>query len=229
MKPSERLAEYGEAYTTCLDKNNYDKAKQILLEAIDFIKGCYREVDEDNRNQLYYWAILFRGLLDYVSIIEIAIQDHWADDKKLVEKVWDWTWGCKDRLDFCSSYIGGKSMQTAKDFIANILEFYNNNFGIGIYNSPDILIKKSECSICGVKIRKCEHMLGRLYNGIRCQEIVKDFEVNSISLVKNPHDPRCRIWPWNFKNKNTYEAAVICFFRIDDFFFDDNWKKDFAN
>ena len=59
--------------------------------------------------------------------------------------------------------------------------------------SPGMIIKHSECSICGKEYGDCNHIRGRAYMGRFCSRILKDVEVIEVSYVNEPANKRCRV------------------------------------
>ena len=59
--------------------------------------------------------------------------------------------------------------------------------------SPEIIIRKWECSICHRDLEKCVHEVGKFYNNKKCVAIARDIEFTGVSIVDNPEDSRCRI------------------------------------
>ena len=47
------------------------------------------------------------------------------------------------------------------------------------------------CSICGASDFQCDHVPGRRYEGRFCQRVIVEFNLEEISLVTVPRDPRC--------------------------------------
>lgn len=62
-----------------------------------------------------------------------------------------------------------------------------------MFFSPGMIIKYSECSICGKEYGECNHVRGRAYMGRFCSRILKDFEVKEVSLVSEPASKHHRI------------------------------------
>lgn len=59
--------------------------------------------------------------------------------------------------------------------------------------SAAIIIRESECSICGQDPEDCEHISGRIYNGERCHRIVTRADVDHIAVVSRPNHFDARI------------------------------------
>lgn len=47
------------------------------------------------------------------------------------------------------------------------------------------------CSICGAADFGCDHISGRSYDGIRCHRVITRWNVDEVSIVRRPRDPRC--------------------------------------
>lgn len=62
-------------------------------------------------------------------------------------------------------------------------------FPYKIFASPEIIYRKSECSICRTVVSpwsKCNHKKGHVYFGEECSHIVTESEFLGMALVKNP-------------------------------------------
>ena len=228
MKIKSELIDLGEKFAGYLSVKEYGKAKELLINGIEHTRGALNNPSfpDEEKTELYYWAILFRGLIDYVCLVELVSKEQWALKNENVERAWELICDAKKRFGFCTGTIEGPSMEKARSFLASMEIFFLENFGSGYYSSPEILIKTTECSICGLDLIICEHIPGRIYAGKRCRSIAKDLELKAVSIVHNPHDPRCRIWPWHVKGADQIESCIIYAGAFDDFIMNDNWKAD---
>lgn len=60
--------------------------------------------------------------------------------------------------------------------------------------SPGMVIGASECSICGLEPRDCDHIKGRAYDGAVCYRIIKQVrEILEVSFVARPAQPDARL------------------------------------
>ena len=59
--------------------------------------------------------------------------------------------------------------------------------------SPEMIIKKWECSICHKDFEECSHEVGKQYGNETCKTIARGIEFTSLSVVSMPADPRCAI------------------------------------
>lgn len=80
--------------------------------------------------------------------------------------------------------------------IVNLLLQYEGLYPYMFFISPEVVIEKSHCSICGRSMRDfdCSHRIGMLYWGKLCYEVFdKVNKIPSLSLVEHPRDKRCVI------------------------------------
>lgn len=61
-----------------------------------------------------------------------------------------------------------------------------------VFLSSGIIIKRQECSICGLDYDECEHIVWKPYMGKFCSIIAREFELDHVAIVKDPADKRCR-------------------------------------
>jgi len=62
-----------------------------------------------------------------------------------------------------------------------------------VFLSPGMIIRYSECSICGKEYGECNHVRGKAYMGKFCSRILKDIEVEEVSFVNEPASKRHRV------------------------------------
>lgn len=75
------------------------------------------------------------------------------------------------------------------DFIKDRVEAFQALFPYKIFFSPEMIVKRYECSICGNAITPwsdCQHEIGKVYMGKCCFRIAKDCKLVSISMVTTP-------------------------------------------
>lgn len=75
------------------------------------------------------------------------------------------------------------------NFIGRMIERWQDLYPYRVFFSPEFLKKKILCSICKKVITPrshCGHDKGLLYDGEQCYHIVDEFDLLSISIVKDP-------------------------------------------
>lgn len=78
--------------------------------------------------------------------------------------------------------------------IVDLLHAYETLYPYKVFASSEMVITKSECSICGKPFQslECPHIKGNLYWGEPATEIVKEIkEFQAVALVTHPLDKRC--------------------------------------
>ena len=200
------------------------EARDAGQSLIDKCKGMIkrsRDTSPPGLVKAYLFAVLFRGLQDFTDLVLTTTSPDWIRKPETVEKAWDHLWDAKDRLAYVANACSHKTLTWVIAELASLEKEFLRVFGPGLYWSPEIIAKTEICTACSQDFRSCNHIAGRIYNGIRCAKIPRDIEAKAVSVVQHPVDPRCRIWPWQLKEeKGHYEIVGTCIltaFRIDDF------------
>ncbi len=55
------------------------------------------------------------------------------------------------------------------------------------------LISKSNCNVCGMDYRECNHITGNTYENIECVNEITQFDLAEVSIVTNPANNLCNI------------------------------------
>ena len=105
--------------------------------------------------------------------------------------------------------------------LAHIEEFVKKWQGLYPYKvfcSPEYIIKKKECSICGKEqnpFSGCKHIAGKIYGGEMCYSIVKDIDFLALALVTNPDQKYSAVY-FDMYNPKRYEVLEYFVPRIKD-------------
>ena len=78
--------------------------------------------------------------------------------------------------------------------IIDLLTCYECLYPYKFFCSSEMVIEKSECSICGKPSQdlSCPHIKGRIYWGeVATEKILKVKEYQAVAIVRNPADKRC--------------------------------------
>jgi hypothetical protein len=213
--------------------SQFIEAAKVAAETVDLLKRALKASENasaDDLNEIYLRAIFFRGLFDLCIIERVMEQENWDQDHALLDYVWTKYWDCKDRFDFSRPLFGGALVEHIDRTLQRLSNYYLERFGPGRYMSADLMIKTRLCSVCREDLRGCDHVPGRLYGGILCRGIPVGIEPVGASLVENPKDPRCRIWPWDFDSeKGIIKATILTVHELDDFIGNDGWVNETPN
>jgi hypothetical protein len=204
-------------------KNDYTTSVALVNDFVKIVKPLYNnrsfgETDMELYTFLYVFLILAKGLGDVAELAQNTQDSSWSVDNTKTEAVWYQLWDAKERLDYFQTHCLEPGFVANLQSQLNELEnFFYDAFGRGIYASPEIIIKKATCNVCGLNIKGCCHIPGNVYGGIPCKEKVEDMEFRTISLVQNPHDMRCRMWQWNMTPDMRVSGRFMNLETIDTF------------
>lgn len=213
----EALHKWQDAYFS----RDFARCTTICEAYLSELKDRYlaNEFKGEEATWVYVFLILIKGLNDMSDLAEATMDPGWIENDKKVEAIWCKLWITRDRFDFFQAHcLEPNILKRFTSRLDGLESFFYDEFGAGLYFSPEIRIKKSKCSVCDKNIKACEHLIGNVYEGKHCQEVVVDAEFQTISIVKSPHDMRCRIWPWNVeRDEMTVKGMFMCLETIDDF------------
>lgn len=213
-------------------KQEFEFVKAKLLEEIKIYRDKFLALNqvgnEEAKNSILLMGILHKAFYELVEVIMFMKDEKWLLDKIIVKLTWHKLWNCKERIDFVSYYIDGEFINWVCTIIKIIDEEFLEYFGHGKYSSPTIVCKSIICNICRDDFRKCSHRAGKIYNGSICSPVKDISKVEDVSIVHNPQDPRCRIWPWELDENRgqngdidiQIRTTVMVAFRLDDFLTD---------
>lgn len=214
-----------ERWSIKISKKQYEEARLI---AANNVKLCRKiilfdpNVSEQIKNISLAYGIGFRGLEELTDLAEIAAEFEWYQNHKSVEHAWFLLQNCKDRFE--SSFPSIPIPKNIKETIYSFIEVLNTDFltlfGSGLYVSPEIIIKKSVCSICKRDFRTCPHLPNHVYSGKICRmEPTEILPGDCVVILSHPKDPRCRLWPWHIEKDGSiiHDVPLIISFKVDDF------------
>lgn len=201
---------------------DYSACRKIAEQVISELKTVYREKSfgeiSDFYNMIYVCLIYFKGLTDILTLVDYTADQHWPEDHEKTEAIWYGLWDAIERLEYVDSHYSDKSLCSALlEQLRRLESNFYDNFGRGLYASPEILIKKATCTICGENIKACSHITGVIYNGVPCRENAEDFTLHGVSLVNSPHDMRCRVWPWKMQKDGHFDVRIMNLNQLDNF------------
>lgn len=69
-----------------------------------------------------------------------------------------------------------------------------------VFTSAGFVSERLDCSICGERYSKCQHLRGMPYMGEFCEIIHRDPRSDHVAIVKHPADKRCRVVSFRTKD-----------------------------
>lgn len=168
--------------------NNFDSAS----EEFESCKVAFSEIesfskqnnDEQLANSNYVFKcyfLLFCHLMLYFDSLK----------KKRYTQSWELLQDCIDDVRHIGRFAKERFDLTD---ILELLLAYESLYPYRLFASPEIVIEKSHCSICGKSMQsiECDHIIGNLYWGKLATEHVEKIKgLPAISIVPHPENKRC--------------------------------------
>ena len=219
----ELKAAVNEALRTCfrsLEEGDAPSARVAAASAVDICShslnggGSLLSGKEKSKT-------LIRGILA-AACRDISDCDHVIRQVNLggqeIERLWNRIVDSMERLEYVQLRLDGAEVEQLIERAVGLRDEFDARFGTGLYANPEIVVQRELCSICDDDFRKCNHVEGRVYDGVLCRRLAGDAVVRSVTFVKQPVCLRCRVWPgtWDEKTKQYSFVEVLNSFRLDD-------------
>jgi hypothetical protein len=212
-----------EAMRTCfgsLESGDAPKARQAAASAVELcehsLNGGGSLLTGKEKSKTLIRGILAAACRDIADCGDLLQQPNLQGGE--VEKLWNRIVDCLERLEYVQLRLDGAEVGQLIDRAHFLREQFDARFGTGLYANPEIVVRRELCSICNDDFRKCNHVAGRVYDGVLCRRLAEDAAVKSVTFVKQPVCLRCRVWPgtWDEKTKQYSFVEVLNSFRMDD-------------
>ena len=179
------VVNYLREWQTLMSKGDRIKAKNLLQEKIRKYKTEFQRiesgVDPERRDKFLISAILFRGLLDYMELLETFPEYDWCKKPKCIENAWTQLCNSKDRMRFISQFYKNETIELVIKSIECIEQIIQRKLGKGLYMSIDVTAEMELCNICGNDTRTCSHIVGKIYDGTICMTVPKNFRNSAVA------------------------------------------------
>ncbi len=129
------------------------------------------------------------------------------------EKTWNVLQSCLDSAFLVGQHTAIENRCEVPQ-IVDLLTGYEGLYPYRFFGSVEMVILKSECSICGNAFSSidCPHIKGNLYWGEIAQEIITEVESEAVALVEHPLDKRCVLMISNDKRTEKEKFALLIAF-----------------
>ena len=179
----------------------------------------------ENRKNALVQGILSRGLQNLADLLQTISTADWIGTPSLVEQAWTQLWDSADRIIYASVYFSHPTINWGLGQLDRVYREITTYYGAGLYVSPEIVWNRELCSICKHDFRSCEHVRGEIYDGTRCTTSPDGIRIRGTAIVARAADPRCRIWPWQLKEKDGEQIieglCLLTSFSLEDFLLND--------
>ena len=122
-------------------------------------------------------------------------------------------WVLLERIEIsCATLFRNRDLAPAgidQGPIASQVEEWQKLFPYAVFASPEMVVRRYECSICGQSTDPwsgCAHRKGRVYMGQDCYHIAREVSIAGISLVDDPVQKYSVIFPEG-GDRFSYEAV----------------------
>jgi SEC-C motif len=138
--------------------------------------------EEHDANRLWFLYGVIDARLQYVTSFQQIKREAYYE-----------SWCGLERVEIKLRSLSRNALFDLDDFginpLAATIQRWQKLFPYAVFFSPEIVAGRKECSICTATVdpwTDCGHKPGHLYCGKECYRIVRDPEILSISLVRNP-------------------------------------------
>lgn len=173
-----------------LQDKDFSEPNREFQESEPLFKCIKHYAIENNIEELanaQYVASLYMKLLCQLS----------SYYKSLMEKEYRESWNIlQDCLDL-AFWIGQYTIIENRYEIPQIVDLltgYESLYPYKVFASTEMIITKSECSICGKPFQSldCQHIKGNLYRGeVAIENVTEIKEFQAVAMVSHPLDKRC--------------------------------------
>jgi hypothetical protein len=159
--------------------------KDFMRSTVQLKEATIKENDEDSANTLL--AIeCFCQALQSEMLMWLALK------KEDPNTAWDYL---IDAQDWVKASTRTKYLERLQqeEYIEKLHQIEKVVFPPQVFNSPSMVIKSVQCSICKEKYGKRNHIAGKAYMGRLCSEQVTEFILQHVAIVSYPFDKKARV------------------------------------
>ncbi len=192
------------------DKEMQEKATanlKKLLEQTEKIKAEFAaNQEEDDANLMLGFKCAIHSLMQQLNM--------WIELKNnKPDKAWDLLIEAQEAAQ--GAMRAHSSFEHLSNYTKRLFALEHLVFPPQVFNSAGFIVDRQECSICKSDYDECLHLVGKAYMGSFCSIILKEVEIDHVSIVESPADKRCRIthfeeggkrrnrMTWKFEEKST--------------------------
>lgn len=173
-----------------LQCEDFSEPDREFQESEPHFKSIKQYAIENNIEELanaQYVASLYMKLLCQLSSYFKSLKE------KEYRKSWNILQDCLDSAFWIGQYTIIENRYEIPQ-IVDLLTGYESLYPYKIFSSTEMIITKSECSICGKPFQSldCPHIKGNLYWGeVALENVTEIKELQAIAMVSHPLDKRC--------------------------------------
>lgn len=173
-----------------LQGEDFSEPYRELQESESHFKSIKQYAIENNIEKLanaQYVANLYMKLLCQLSSYFKSLNE------KEYRESWNILQDCLDSAFWIGQYTIIEHRYEISQFV-DLLTGYESLYPFKVFASTEMIITKSECSICGKPFQSldCPHIKGTLYWGeVAIENVTEIKELQAVAMVSHPLDKRC--------------------------------------
>jgi hypothetical protein len=173
-----------------LQKTVREKVEAFALRLSQEKAAAVKRADEKSANELLLLSISLAVVHHELSMwISLKADDGEAawDDFVEAQRL------CEAAIRLRRHLLGSDSVRQLENLAMRYDEIERSVFPPQVFCSIGGVATHTTCSICGADYDACDHIVGRPYMGALCSRVVRQMEVEEISLVPEPASKHCRV------------------------------------
>jgi hypothetical protein len=217
--PDELVAEYDSvandaqtltflARASELQREAIQRIDQFLPKLVERKRAAVQACDEAAANNILWMELALTGVRSELSM--------WLQLKnEEPEQAWDELIGAQSRIEAASCVRRqlGQDATRFDNLLNKLVVVERALFPPQMFNSVGGTGQR-ECAICGSDYAECGHIVGRAYMGEMCHTVLRNLQVQEVSIVDNPANKRCRITHFSdnggMRNRMTWRLEDRC-------------------
>lgn len=185
------------SWHSAIEAGSFSEAGEAIIRGIRRTHQSHSDLAIASPEVMYRVRLALNALRDVANLELIMANSSWISYPKAVVAAWQLSHDANERLR-CLGNIDSDTRSKCLNAIRRVWTSIQERYGEGLYNSCEFVFDSLVCTICKSDLRGCDHIPGRWYEDQLCQGRAEGIELVASSLVRNPRDPRCRIWPWQW-------------------------------
>ena len=159
--------------------------KDFMRNTAQLKEATIKENDEDSANTLLAIECFCQALRSEM-LMWLALK------KEDPNRAWNYLIEAQDWVKASTHAKYLERLQQEK-YIEKLHQIEKVVFPPQVFNSPVMVIRSVQCSICKEDYGKCHHIAGKAYMGRFCSEIVTKYTFLHVAVVSYPFDKKARV------------------------------------
>lgn len=169
----------------------------LLPEATRIKRQAINRKDEERAN-------LFLGFECVIGAVRSELLMWILLKREMPNEAWDQYVAA--RMACADAMRAHKGFENCEQRLEVLTRLEERVFPPQVFMSAAFVSDRLDCSICGERYSKCEHLRGMPYTGVFCEVVHRNPRGDHVSIVKDPADRRCRVV--SFKTRDGHKDKM---------------------